>query len=80
MATYLLHHRHRPDECEAAFAAWQGFASALRGSRALSTCLEGGHELWWIIPARDPAAVIDLVPRFLAERSSVIRVREVAIP
>jgi hypothetical protein len=80
MPTYLLQHRHRPDECEAAFAAWQGFASPLRGSSALSTCLEGAHELWWVIPARDSTAVIELLPRFVAERSSVTRVREVSIP
>ena len=80
MPIYLLQHRHRPDECEAVFAAWQGFSSALRGSAAFSTCLEGGHELWWVVPARDSAAAADLLPRFVAERSSVTRVREVSIP
>jgi hypothetical protein len=80
MPTYLLHHRHRPDECEAAFAAWQGFTSSLRGSSALSTCLEGGHELWWRISAHDSSAALDLLPLFVAERSSVARVREVLIP
>ncbi len=79
MPTYLIHHRHRPEECEAAFAAWQGFASALRGSSALSTCLEGEHELWWTITARDRAAAFELLPPFVAERSRVIRVREVAV-
>jgi hypothetical protein len=80
MPTYLLHHRHRPEECEAAFAAWQGFTSALRGSLAFSTCLEGDHGLWRIIPAPDSAAVIALLPQLVAERSSVVRVREVSIP
>jgi hypothetical protein len=80
MPTYLLHHRHRPEECEAAFAAWQGFTSALRGSSAFSTCLEGGHDLWRLIPAPDSAAVISLVPKFVAERSSVVRVREISLP
>jgi hypothetical protein len=80
MPVYLLHHRHHPHDCEAAFAAWEGFRSALRGSAALSTCLDGGHELWWVIPAQDPAAVLASLPRFVAERSNVIRVREVTIP
>ena len=80
MPNYVVHHRHRPDECDAAFAAWQGFSSALRGSPVSSTCLEGGHELWWMISARDAFAVIELLPRFVAERTSVIRVREVSIP
>ena len=80
MPSYLLHHRHDPDECDAAFAAWQGFMSELRGSSPLSTCLEGGHELWWVIVAPDSAAAIGRLPRFVAERSSVIRVRAVSIP
>jgi hypothetical protein len=80
MPTYLLHHRHHPQECEAAFAAWQGFTSALRGSPAFSTCLDGGHELWRFVPAPDSAAVLTLLPRFIAERSNVVRVREVSIP
>jgi hypothetical protein len=46
----------------------------------ISTCLEGGHELWWVLAARDSAAVVALLPRFVAERSSVVRVREVSIP
>ena len=80
MPIYVLKHRHRPDECDAAFAAWQGFISPLRGSPALSTCLEGGHELWWTISAQDSFAAYELLPRYVADRSSLVRVREVRIP
>ena len=27
MPFFLLHHQHQPDECDVAFAAWQGFPS-----------------------------------------------------
>ena len=39
MPLFLLHHRHVPAECAAAFAAWTGFESPLRHESAASTCL-----------------------------------------
>jgi hypothetical protein len=80
MPVFLLHHRHRPDECDAAFAAWQGFDSPLRHRSAASTCLAGGHELWWRVQAPDPRRALELVPRFVAERTQPIAVRDVEIP
>ena len=41
MKLFLLHHRHLPHECAAAFAAWHGFDSPLRDGRVPSTCREG---------------------------------------
>jgi hypothetical protein len=80
MQLFLLHHRHEPHECAAAFAAWQGFDSPLRHGRVPSTCLAGGHELWWQVSATNREAALGLLPRFVAERTSPIRVREVEIP
>src|SRR3954449_3245731 len=40
MPLFLLHHQHAPAECAAAFAAWPGFDSPLRGEAAASTCLQ----------------------------------------
>jgi len=77
---FLLHHRHRPQECAAAFAAWQGFDSPLRHGRVPSTCLAGGHELWWQVAAINRPAALALLPRFVAERTTPIQVREVDIP
>ena len=51
MPKFLLHHHHAPAECAAAFAAWRGFDSPLRRHPAASTCLEGGHALWWRVEA-----------------------------
>ena len=53
MPFFLLHHSHDAHECAAAFAAWQGFDSPLRHRRAPSTCLAGGHALWWRVEASD---------------------------
>lgn len=80
MPLYLLHHLHEPGDCAAAFAAWAGFDSPLRHRPAASTCLAGGHALWWRVQADDHAAALALLPRFVAERTTPIEVREVEIP
>jgi hypothetical protein len=80
MPAFLLNHRHEPHECEAAFAAWQGFDSPLRHRRVPSSCLAGGHGLWWRVEAPDSAGALALLPRFVAERTTAIQVREVEIP
>jgi hypothetical protein len=80
MPLFLLHHQHEPHECAAAFAAWQGFDSPLRHGRAPSTCLVGGHGLWWRVEARNPREALALLPRFVAQRTNPIQIREVEIP
>jgi hypothetical protein len=80
MPIYLLHHQHAPGECAAAFAAWSGFTSPLRHHTAASTCLAGGHDLWWRVQAEDRGAALALLPRFVARRTSPIEIREVDIP
>jgi hypothetical protein len=80
MKLFVLHHRHEPHECAAAFAAWHGFDSPLRHGLVPSTCLAGGHELWWHVSATNREEALRLLPRFVAERTSAIRVREVKIP
>ena len=80
MRTFLLHHQHDPADCAIAFAAWTGFHSPLRHSHAPSTCLSGGHALWWRVKAADAAAALALLPRYVAERTTPIEVRDVEIP
>jgi hypothetical protein len=80
MPNFLLHHRHEPSECAAAFAAWAGFTSPLRHTPAPSTCLAGGHAIWWRVQAADVAAALALLPRYVAERTVPTEVREVEIP
>jgi hypothetical protein len=80
MPFFLLHHRHDPAECAAAFAAWKGFDSPLRHRLAPSTCLAGGHALWWSVEAPDLSAALALLPGFVAERTHPTEVRNVPIP
>jgi hypothetical protein len=80
MPMFLLHHQHAPAECEASFAAWHGFDSPLRRHPAASTCLEGGHAVWWRVEASDRQAALALLPPYVAGRTHPIAVREVRIP
>jgi hypothetical protein len=80
MPPFLLRHHHSPGECAAAFAAWQGFDSPLRGRPAASTCLEGGHAVWWRVDAANRQAALAVLPPYVANRTHVIPVRDVQIP
>ena len=80
MPSFLLHHLHAPGECRAAFAAWKGFDSPLRHGLAPSTCLAGGHAVWWRVEAPNPQAALALLPPYVAHRTAAIAVRDVLIP
>jgi hypothetical protein len=80
MPFFLLHHRHQPHECAASYAAWNGFESPLRRRPTVSTCLGGGHAVWWRVQAPDAGAALALLPRYVALRTDPIEVREVRIP
>ena len=80
MPFFLLQHQHEAHECAAAFAAWQGLQSPLRHLRAPSSCLAGEHGLWWRVEAADTRQALALLPRFVAERTTPIPIREVQIP
>ena len=80
MPTYQLSHRHTPEECAVAFAAWKGFTSPLRQQPVLSSCTTGGHQLWWTVEAADPQAALALLPNYVASRTEVVEVGEVPVP
>lgn len=80
MPTYLLRHRHLPEECRTAFAAWKGFDSPLRRQAVLASCLSGGHRLLWTVEAADEQSALALLPPFVAARTSAEEVREVSVP
>jgi hypothetical protein len=77
---YLLHHHHEPRDCGPAFAAWKGFESPLRRHVTLGSCLEGGHSIWWTVEAVTEGDALALLPSFVAERTTLTAVGEVAIP
>jgi len=80
MARYMLTHRHQPEECRVAFAAWRGFESPLRRQPTLASCAEGEHSLWWTVEAAGESEALAQLPPFLAERTEATEVSEVAIP
>jgi hypothetical protein len=80
MPVFLLQHEHEARECAAAFAAWAGFESPLRGRTTECSCLTGGHAIWWRVQAPDQASALALLPRYVAERTTPIETREIQIP
>ena len=80
MARFLLHHRHEADECGVVFASFRGHESSLRHRAALATCAFGGHAIFWAVEAADESKALGLLPYFVAERATAIRVSEVTIP
>jgi hypothetical protein len=80
MPRYLLHHHHEPDECGATFASFRGFDSPLRHRAALTSCLFGGHSIWWTVDAPSAEGARKLLPFFVAERVTVTPITEVSIP
>ena len=80
MAKFMLTHRHKPEECRIAFAAWHGFDSPLRRHSTLGSCAEGGHSLWWTVDSPDAGEALAQLPHYVAERTEVSPVSEVPIP
>ena len=80
MPKFRLHHQHRADECPVAFAAWRGFASPLRHHVTVASCAVGGHEIWWDVDAENEVHALAHLPRYVADRSKAIQVREIEIP
>jgi len=76
----LLHHRHEPHDCGAAYAAFRGHDTPLRHRAAAASCRWGGHEVWWTIEAAGADRALALLPRFVAERTTVTRIDDVVIP
>lgn len=77
---FLLTHHHSPEDCGVAFAAWKGFESPLRRRPTIASCVSGSHRLWWTVSAEDEERALAQLPPFVADRTEVTAVREVAIP
>jgi hypothetical protein len=77
---FMLHHGHAADECGAVFAAFNAFDSPLRHNPATSSCHYGGHQIWWEVEADNANDALARLPRYVALRTTVSRVRSVRIP
>jgi hypothetical protein len=80
MPQFVLSHRHKPEECAIAFAAWKGFHSPLRHGRPLGSCANGGHRVWWTVEAANKRAALALLPCYVARRTVAEQVAEVPLP
>jgi hypothetical protein len=80
MSRYLLQHRHQPRECGVVFASFKGHTSPLRHRPTLASCRSGGHAIWWTVEAESEADALELLPYYVAARTTVARVNEVEIP
>jgi hypothetical protein len=80
MPKYLLHHLHEPDECGVAFASFRGHASPLRHLQTVASCRSGGHAIWWTVDAAGADDALELLPYFVAHRTTATRVDEIEIP
>jgi hypothetical protein len=80
MSRYVLEHRHAPRECGVVFASFKGHESPLRHRATLASCRSGGHAIWWTVDAESEEDALALLPRYVAERTSVARVSEIEIP
>jgi len=80
MKSFLLIHSHDESECAAAFAAWSGVSSPLRGEPAWAGCAHGDHQVFWRVEATDAEAALALLPEFVAARTVAVPVRPAPIP
>ena len=80
MPRYLLHNEHGPAECGAVFASFAGHVSPLRHQPTIGSCRFGGHEIWWDVDATSEAEALDLLPTYVAQRTTVVAIATVAIP
>ena len=80
MPSYLLQHRHDPQECGVVFASFKGHDSPLRHRATLASCESGGHAIWWTVDAATEDDALGLLPFYVAARTTATRVSEVRIP
>ena len=80
MPSFILEHSHTAAECGAVFAAFNAFDSPLRHRPTTSSCHYGGHRIWWEVEATTEDAALARLPRYVAERTTVTRVRRTEIP
>ena len=82
MPEFVIHHRHDAAECGVVFASFRGVASPLRHHPTLASCVcaGGAHEIWWSVEADGERAALDLLPYFVAQRSTAVRVERIEIP
>ena len=80
MPRFLLEHAHSAPECGAVFASFKAFDSPLRHEPAVGSCDFGTHRIWWDVEAASASDALALLPRYVALRTTAIRVGDVRTP
>ena len=80
MPRYVLEHRHLPRECGVVFKSFKGHESSLRHRATVASCRSGGHSIWWSVEAASEAEALQLLPPYVAQRTTIARVSDVEIP
>jgi hypothetical protein len=80
MSRFMLSHSHGPHECGVVFASFKAFASPLRGRSVRASCDFGTHHIWWETEASSEADALAQLPRYVAERTDVVRISELRTP
>ena len=80
MGRFLLVHKHAPEQCSSAWAAWRGHPSRLHGSDVTCSCVHGGHTIWWDVEAPSAEEALALLPGYVGRSTSVVPVRRVVTP
>ncbi|MEO8691117.1 MAG: hypothetical protein ABI611_23255 [Solirubrobacteraceae bacterium] len=62
------------------FASFAGHASPLRHQPTIGSCLFGGHAIWWDVNAASEAEALELLPSYIAQRTTVVAIATVKIP
>ena len=62
------------------FASFSGHASPLRHQPTIGSCLSGGHAIWWDVNAASEAEALELLPFYIAQRTTVVGITTVKIP
>jgi hypothetical protein len=80
MPRFLLEHAHGARECGVVFASFKAFDSPLRHQLTMGSCDFGTHRIWWDVEATTPADALAKLPRYVAERTTATRVRDIHVP
>jgi hypothetical protein len=80
MPRFRLEHRHVADECGVVFASFKAFESPLRHQRTLGSCDFGTHRIWWDVEAATAEDALSRLPRYVAQRTTAIRVGDLRTP
>jgi len=73
MAEYLLHHVHRPEQCQEISEAWKApdAPTKLRGDQFFSYCRSGDHGAFIGAEADSPETALALLPALLRPTTRV---------